>query len=228
MSYKATNWAYDLPLKGSAKPVLVALADMADEAGSCYPGQAKIAGMTGFSERTVRTALVELESLGLLNRVARYEGIRGRKSDRYVLSVGADLPAGTSGTDLIYRQIASDLPANNVRSTGRSCQGTTSEPLENNQIGELIEVEDIPDGTSKALALPDPFILTNEMKAWAAANTPGLAVAAVTADFVAYWRKGEGAGKKKKNWELTWRNNMKKQQSWLPASEQKPRKVKRF
>lgn len=34
MSYKATAWAYDLAIKGPAKPVLTALADYADGSGS--------------------------------------------------------------------------------------------------------------------------------------------------------------------------------------------------
>jgi hypothetical protein len=63
VSYKATGWAYDLPLRGPAKPVLVALADFADEAGSCYPGQDRLCQMTGLSIRTVRRALERLEAL---------------------------------------------------------------------------------------------------------------------------------------------------------------------
>lgn len=227
MSYKATNWAYDLPLTGSMKPVLVALADMADESGSCYPSQARIAAMTGFSERTVRNALAGLEEHGLLARISRYEKVRGRLTDRYVLSVGTDLPA-TLASKSIYRQKTSDLPAKNVVSTGNSCRGTTSEPLENQYIGEVIDIDDLQPGTRTPQPLPDPYILTKEMREWAAQHTPGLNVENTTREFVAYWRLGEGAGKKKKNWVLTWRNWMKNQHSRLPASERTERRVKRL
>lgn len=228
MSYKATNWAYELPLRGSAKPVLVALADMADEAGSCFPSQARIATMTGLGERTVRRSLCQLEELGLISRLARYGGTDGRKSDRYVLAVGKNLPANLTTGQSDHRPESPNLPANLTKPTGHSGQGTINEPSLNHQIGEVIEIGDLPDGTTQALPIPDPFVLTDEMKVWAEANTPGVNAASATQDFVAYWRYGEGKGKRKKNWTLTWRNFMKKQQSWLPASQQKPRKVKQF
>ena len=53
MAYKATHWAWELDLRMPEKFVLVALADMADEAFSCFPGQKRLARMTGASVRTV-------------------------------------------------------------------------------------------------------------------------------------------------------------------------------
>lgn len=88
MSYKATNWAYDLPLKGSMKPVLVVLADMADESHTCFPGQDRVAQMSGLTVRTVQRALVKLEAAGLIERQHRVGYGGYRTSDRYVLNVG--------------------------------------------------------------------------------------------------------------------------------------------
>lgn len=97
MSYKATAWAYDLPIFGSRKFVLVALADMADEAGSCYPGQERLMAMTGLSERTVRRSLERLEAEGLLVREARHDSRGYRTSDRYYLQLTVvALPASVS------------------------------------------------------------------------------------------------------------------------------------
>lgn len=98
MSYKATGWAYDLPLRGSAKPVLVALADFADEAGSCYPGQERLAQMTGLNERTIRRALTRLETLGLIRRERRTDARGHRKSDRYYLAIGTQSLPDTEPT----------------------------------------------------------------------------------------------------------------------------------
>lgn len=47
MSYRALNWAWEADLPMPQKFVLVALADMADEKDSCYPGQERLARMTG-------------------------------------------------------------------------------------------------------------------------------------------------------------------------------------
>ena len=91
MSYKATDWAYGLPLAGSQKFVLVALADMADEAQSCYPGLERISAMTGMSVATVRRGLAKLEQSGLIRHERRNRSNGSRTSNRYFLSVGADL-----------------------------------------------------------------------------------------------------------------------------------------
>ncbi|WPO87872.1 hypothetical protein SCB71_06415 [Herbiconiux sp. KACC 21604] len=71
---------------------------------------------------------------------------------------------------------------------------------------------DIPRGSRTAVALPKPWLLTAEMKQWAATHAPLVDVTEETKQFVEYWREGEGKGKKKKNWELTWRNRMKRKQ----------------
>jgi DNA-binding IclR family transcriptional regulator len=92
VSYKATNWAYEMKITGPAKPVLVALADMADEDASCYPGQERIASMTGLSVATVRRALVRLERLGLLTRERRNGAFGYRTSDRYRLQLSVFMP----------------------------------------------------------------------------------------------------------------------------------------
>lgn len=90
MSYQATAWAYELPLIGSQKFVLVALADMADESASCFPGQKRLAAMTGLSVRTVQRALEDLEAHGLITRQRRYaEGYR--TSDRYRLNLDVQM-----------------------------------------------------------------------------------------------------------------------------------------
>ena len=93
MSNEAITWAYRQPITSGAKFVLVALADMADEEHSCFPGQAKLAAMTGQGERTVRRQLAELEEAGYIKRERRF-GARGfRTSDRYMLPI----PTGQIG-----------------------------------------------------------------------------------------------------------------------------------
>jgi DNA-binding Lrp family transcriptional regulator len=93
MSYQALNWAWEIDLglrKITEKFVLVALADMADENNSCFPGQAKIAGMVGCSVRTVSNTLAELESLELIERSRRHRNDGYRTSDRFFLQVGRE------------------------------------------------------------------------------------------------------------------------------------------
>lgn len=93
MSNRALTWAFTTPLPTSPKFVLVVLADLADEADSCFPGQERIAASTGCSTRTVRRALEELEEIGYIERVRRHRMNGSRTSDRYVLRVGWTPPA---------------------------------------------------------------------------------------------------------------------------------------
>ena len=47
MSHAATAWAYAAQIRSAGRKfVLVALADFADEAWSCFPGQERLADMT--------------------------------------------------------------------------------------------------------------------------------------------------------------------------------------
>ncbi|MFC4223550.1 helix-turn-helix domain-containing protein [Lysinibacter cavernae] len=88
MSNRALHWAWELELPMSQKFVLIALADMADEAHSCYPGQKMLAKMVGGSVDTIQRALTGLEGRGAISRKRRFREDGYRTSDRYVLSVG--------------------------------------------------------------------------------------------------------------------------------------------
>jgi hypothetical protein len=93
MSLRATSWAWTTQAAPTAKFVLVALADFADEVGHCWPALSRIVEMTGFSERAVRTALRSLEADGYL-KTERGDG-RGHSS-RYRLAINA-APANPAG-----------------------------------------------------------------------------------------------------------------------------------
>lgn len=87
MSNQAITWAFGQSLPTIDKFVLVVLADYADEARSCYPGQERIAANTGASVSTVRRALARLEHRGLIVRERRQRRDGSRTSDRYVLQL---------------------------------------------------------------------------------------------------------------------------------------------
>lgn len=137
MSYRATNWAYDMKITGPQKPVLVALADMADEAATCFPGQGRIAEMTGLSTATVARAISKLESQGLISRTRRVDQFGHRTSDRYQLhltvtvteTLDSTAPTKRRAYKAESRSLTSTQSIPNLHSAG----GTTREPLENHQ-----------------------------------------------------------------------------------------------
>lgn len=137
MSYKATAWAYELHISSPMKPVLVVLADMADEAATCYPGQARIAQMTGLSTKTVARALKKLERLGLVVRQHRQDGFGHRTSDRYHLQLTVTVPESLPDTlptrQRAYKATSPSLTDSQSLPNGHSVRGITRESLENHQ-----------------------------------------------------------------------------------------------
>jgi len=87
MAYQATSWAWSLDIPFGTKIVLLALADMADEEFSCYPGQKRLSSMASMSVSTVARALESLEERGLIRREARHRENGSRTSDRFYLLV---------------------------------------------------------------------------------------------------------------------------------------------
>ena len=71
--------------------------------------------------------------------------------------------------------------------------------------------------------LPLDFSVTDDMRAWASEVTPAVDPSRQTADFIYYWTKGGGAGKRKTDWERTWQNNMKAKQKWAEDDGWKPK-----
>jgi hypothetical protein len=102
MSYQALNWAWQIDLgvrKTTAKLVLLALSDMADENHSCFPGQERLATMTSSSTDAVSRALKSLEEEALIERVRRHRSDGYRTSDRYFLHVGAQPASSYLGSE---------------------------------------------------------------------------------------------------------------------------------
>lgn len=83
--------------------------------------------------------------------------------------------------------------------------------------------EELPSGSSLGAAkrpstrgtrIPDPFLVTAEMRAWAAVRTPNVNINHSTEVFVNYWRAKAGRDATKVDWLATWKN-------WLISDEEK-------
>lgn len=58
----------------------------------------------------------------------------------------------------------------------------------------------------RASRIPDPFVLTGDMRSWAEREVPGLDANDSTQRFVDYWRAESGAKARKLDWVAAWRN----------------------
>lgn len=90
MSVIMTSAVWKLSMSRTQKLVALALADLGNHQGTgCYPGQRRLATMTGLGLRTVRNALVALEERGLIERQERRRPDGYRTSDSYRLLFAA-------------------------------------------------------------------------------------------------------------------------------------------
>lgn len=123
------NWIIrDQRFKRRAILVYMSLASRSGP-GGIFPSQQTIADEMGLSERTVRSALADLEELGVIERVRRHSSSRGKASrlpDGYVLLPNGKQPATVAVTKR-------KQPATTTQATGKIAQSTLlieEEPVE--------------------------------------------------------------------------------------------------
>ena len=129
MSVKALAWAWGSPTKGTAKLVLLALADQANDEGHCWPGRAKLATKCGVSDRTVTEQLAILVRDGLIRSDRRFR-IDGSQtsSDIYLLmAIGAPpLAESSSPPSEIFQGALEESSSHESISMNLSVEGSAA------------------------------------------------------------------------------------------------------
>ena len=95
MSVKALAWAWKAPA-GNAKLVLLALADLADDTGYCFPGHEYVANKCEVSQRTVRRMIALLVARRLVTIERRFNSNGSCTSNGYRLAI-ANHPVKLTG-----------------------------------------------------------------------------------------------------------------------------------
>jgi hypothetical protein len=181
------------------------------EAVAWWPASsAQISAEVGLSEDQVDRALRALRSGGFLESTEhRLGGNYDRtKSWRPVVSE----PRGVDSAD--SRNGAREIADRTPRNRGQ-------EPANSRNVPST-KTEKTREDRTRAHALPDSFVITEEMRAWARAEVPAVDVDRAFAEWADYWR---GVGKPMKNWTAAWRNGMRKQQTFAERDGWKPRPV---
>jgi hypothetical protein len=100
MSIEAMAWAWDVPVRGTQKLVLLAIADWANADGVAWPHVKKIARRAGVGERAVQDAIADLELHGHIARSPQYRDDGGQRGNLYTL--GLDDPPAASRTGGVH------------------------------------------------------------------------------------------------------------------------------
>lgn len=216
MSFEATRWAWGLDVGTGKKMILLALANYADEEGSCFPGQEKLARMTGQTERTVRRLLTELEDEGLIRRAHRYAaGSSGRTSDRYALQLPDIVSANAEGLPDIVAgnggglpDIHDRLPDIDDRFTGHDVRVTYK---------RIHKEESLESARARARRLPEGWEPTAEDRDWAQGKRiPSSVQSEQLERFRDYWAAAPGRAGTKLDWSATWRNWLRREMERRP------------
>jgi Helix-turn-helix domain len=80
------SWAWSVALPPTPKLVLMALADIADDHGVCWPSHPTLAVKCSLTDRTIRRVLTLLQTQNLVIVEARFKTTGSRTSNRYRLA----------------------------------------------------------------------------------------------------------------------------------------------
>lgn len=229
MSLRASTWAWTVQTSPTAKLVLVALADHADEAGLCWPSIARLRTFTCLSERAIRDALRDLETSELMV-TDRREGM----NSRYTLRIGCpaaprqEMPGSSIPT-----------PAPNAGDPGAICRTprqqmpgtpaaaapepslTTKEPPVNRQ--EVALRAPAAKAEPRGYRLPEDWAPSRDDCEFA--QDLGLRPDEVAAEFRDYWNSVPGAKGRKLDWSGTFRNSCRMQAKRRPTTRQPESKL---
>lgn len=122
------TWAWRQNIDDAyAKFTLVALAQFADNAGTCFPSHRRLAEMTGLSASTIKRKLIWLVNAGL---VETYERRRrtddGRTSNLYKLLAGDAVDDDDRGDAVVVAPTAQTMTATRVDHSDQPAQATVA------------------------------------------------------------------------------------------------------
>jgi hypothetical protein len=220
VSNAAQSWAWKQNCGYSSdKSVLVALADNAWEDGSnAWPSVALLVRKTGLVRRTVQSSLRRLEVNGFIEMTApadpgrikptTYKVCMDRDPAQQLRQVAQSrrMRSGTASAEVALPGASDDVdPAQQLRPP---CAAVAPEPLMN-------QVQEPTKALARRTRVPEPFLITDEMRAWAQSKSITLDLDSETEQFLDYHR---GKGTVGKDWTATWRTWMRNAQKWSRGS----------
>lgn len=134
MSIKVMSWVWDNgPKDPTERLTLLALADWADDAGSCYPSMVGIAEKTGVTERGARGIVRRLEASGWIT--IKTGGGRGGKNVYRILMLkpGTANPEPETGNETKTRNVTTQNPERDCTKPGTAVPPNRQEPSGNRQ-----------------------------------------------------------------------------------------------
>lgn len=217
MSVKVSSWVWHgdecADLAGNELVLLLALADVAGDEGRCRylddesdMTYTALARKVRVDRRTIIRLVAKLRERGLVDQVP---GQNGRPNEFTVV-----VPWARKQTSDKVSPVEEPEPVT-PETEPVTTDARTGDKSRNHSSYRRTDVTDVDVAPRKrGSRIPEPFMLTAEMKTWAATEVPGLDVVAHTREFVDHWRAASGASASKRDWVAAWRNWMRKAHRW--------------
>lgn len=218
--------------RGSARLVLLALADVAADTGhvTAYRrSQTHLARYANVDEKTIPRAIDSLLKLGELvlidqdgnEHATREASGHGRRSTDYRIRLEVLDPASDGVRELPPQtpQVTGSDPAAGEGQTPQDA-GSIIPSSSDSPPSLPVAVPAAPKAkpATKSL-LPDTFVVDLDMRAWAQENAPNVDADRELERFSDYWRS---KGERRADWTATWRNWMRRAQEDAARRPQRP------
>lgn len=243
MSVHVMSWVFKhSPAEGSDRLCLLVLANYADDEGLSWPGVAKIAREMRVSERTAQRTLHKLAEGGHItivpNGAPDSRQPTNRRTNAYRLLVRGDTAVtptpnpgvtpgaprgdnpGNSGVTLLSPKPPIDPSVDPSEISGAEAPELSHADSASSSRAEKSSAKN---GAAKKLT-PDTFVVTDEMRMWAAEKVRGVDVDAQTEQFLDWWR---ASGKPFKDSIAGWRNWLRRSKPGGLAPWKQPDKTNR-
>lgn len=216
MSVKVSSWVWHEAPKtvtGNDLILLLALADVADDNGRCrYVDEeegltyAALERKSRVSRSTVIRIVARLREAGLVEQIP---GVKGRPNEFRVLVPWAQ-KSGSKLTPKCPEGLADSVSSETDSVSSDALFGVNADDRSSYRRTDVTErVARAPRGTR----IPDPFVVTREMREWASEHAPLVNVDRCTVRFVNHWRAKTGRDATKLDWPRTWQNWLLKDQT---------------
>lgn len=208
MSFEAMAWAVRQELPCQQKIVLVMLADRVNkDTGLCCPSMDRLAKDCGLSKSSVKQAIRALREKGLVAARRRTDGTTNLSNEYFlpVNSAEGGSGGGASDTPVVGNSGAPDDGVGREAPQGGACgaRGVGRETPPNLEGEPVREPE-----RARATRLPDDWQLPRAWGLWAQTEG-GLSEATVRREadkFRDHWHAAGGQNARKRDWQATWRN----------------------
>jgi Helix-turn-helix domain len=208
---------------GTGLLVLLALADIADDNGECWPSMGYVARKCRIDSRTAQRQIRSLEKLGEVIVIVgggKTSTAGGTRSNRYRIVVhvpaeGGELPGGgksphhdTSAGEGVAPVSGGGVAPVSPDTSVRSVNDTSLVPASPKRTRQ------------RSAQVPEDFTVTHEMRVWCESQSIRSDPMTETEKFIDHWRS---KGDTRIDWVSSWRNWMRNADKWAKPAAAKGR-----